>query len=370
MAVAARVVGDAAVAAILAALDMAAESGRAALLDRRHDLELTEAHMPGIGSAPVGSMAMKDVCDLQPWAAHGRQADFGSRPPLDQWCEPVERAGYGPDRRIGDAGVKRRGVELGMAQKRLDHANIDILFEQMRGEAVPQRMWRDALLDPRSLGGGTDGAAELAGGERLDRVAARKQPASPQQQAAPPPLPPPDAQQFEQLRRQHCVTVLAPLAALDAQQHALGIDIADLERDNFGDAQAGAVGGSERRLVLRRCCRAQQEGHFLDAEHRRYPPRIRHDGEPARQIRPVERHREEEAQRRDRAVDARRLHAALRLVQLEETQVFRCRRVGRPADKGRECSDVSHIVAARVLVEAAHGHVFDHARPQWADGPR
>src|SRR6516162_116235 len=70
MAVATRVVGDAAVATILAALDMPAERGRAALLDRRHDLELTQAHMPGIGSAPVGSMAMKDVCDLQPRAAH------------------------------------------------------------------------------------------------------------------------------------------------------------------------------------------------------------------------------------------------------------------------------------------------------------
>ena len=74
MAIAARVVSDAAVAAILAALDMPAERGRAALLDRRHDLELAQAHMPGIGPAPVGPMAMKDVCDLQPRAAHGRPA--------------------------------------------------------------------------------------------------------------------------------------------------------------------------------------------------------------------------------------------------------------------------------------------------------
>jgi hypothetical protein len=66
MAIATRVESDAAVAAILAALDMPAEGGRAALLDRRHHLELSEAHMPGIGAAPVGSMAMKDVCDLQP----------------------------------------------------------------------------------------------------------------------------------------------------------------------------------------------------------------------------------------------------------------------------------------------------------------
>jgi hypothetical protein len=73
--------------------------------------------MPGIGAAPVGSMAAEDVSDLQPRAAHGRPLDFGSRPPLDQRCQPVEWAGYGPDRRIGDAGVKRRGVELGMTQR-------------------------------------------------------------------------------------------------------------------------------------------------------------------------------------------------------------------------------------------------------------
>ena len=74
MAVAARVVRDPAVAAILAALDMAAEGGRAAVLDGRHHLELAKAQMPGIGLAPGGAMAMEDVGDLQPRAAHGRRA--------------------------------------------------------------------------------------------------------------------------------------------------------------------------------------------------------------------------------------------------------------------------------------------------------
>ena len=92
MAVAARVVSDAAVAAIFAALDMPAESGRAALLDRRHHLELTEAHMSRVGSAPLGPMAMEDVRDLQLRAVHGRRLSLGWRPPLDHWCQPVEWA--------------------------------------------------------------------------------------------------------------------------------------------------------------------------------------------------------------------------------------------------------------------------------------
>ena len=44
----------------------------------------------------------------------------GSRPPHRQRCEPVERAGYVADRGIGDASVKGRGVELGMAERTRD----------------------------------------------------------------------------------------------------------------------------------------------------------------------------------------------------------------------------------------------------------
>ena len=73
MAVATRVVGNPAVAAIFAALDVPAEGGRAAALDGRHHLQLAEAEMPGIGFAPGGAMAVEDVCDLQLLAAHGRR---------------------------------------------------------------------------------------------------------------------------------------------------------------------------------------------------------------------------------------------------------------------------------------------------------
>ena|SRR6516162_3360094 len=121
----------------------------------------------------------------------------------------------------------------------------------MRGEAVPQRVWYDALLDPGGLGGGVNGATKLAGRQRLNWIAPRKQPAARQQRAEPPPLPPPLTQQFEQLRRQHGMAILAALALFDPKQHALGVDVADLESDDFRDTQAGAVCGGECGFVLR-----------------------------------------------------------------------------------------------------------------------
>src|SRR5580700_545738 len=65
VAVAAGVVGDAFVRAVLATLDMTAERRGSTGLDRRHDLQLAEAHMAGVGFAPRRPMGAKDVGDLQ-----------------------------------------------------------------------------------------------------------------------------------------------------------------------------------------------------------------------------------------------------------------------------------------------------------------
>ena len=40
-----------------------------------------------------------------------------------------------------------------MTQERLDYANVDALLEKVGGEAVPQRVRQDALVDPCGLGG-------------------------------------------------------------------------------------------------------------------------------------------------------------------------------------------------------------------------
>jgi len=63
--VAAAVIGDAAVAAVLAAFDMAAECGRPASLDRRHHLELGQAHVPGMRRTPGWPVNAKSIGDLE-----------------------------------------------------------------------------------------------------------------------------------------------------------------------------------------------------------------------------------------------------------------------------------------------------------------
>ena len=83
MPVAAGIVGDAFVRAVLAALDMAAERGGPTGLDRRHDLQLGEAHVTGVGLAPRRPMGAKDVGDLRMdrgprHAAAVRRAAFAS----------------------------------------------------------------------------------------------------------------------------------------------------------------------------------------------------------------------------------------------------------------------------------------------------
>ena len=62
--VAAGVVRDAQVRAVFAAFDMTAQRRRSAAFDRRHDLELAEAHMAGMGRTPSRPAVAEDVRHL------------------------------------------------------------------------------------------------------------------------------------------------------------------------------------------------------------------------------------------------------------------------------------------------------------------
>src|ERR1700704_5804908 len=107
MPAAATIVRDLGVRALLAARDMPAESRGAAALDRRHHLQLAEAHMAGIGPAPCRAVVAEDIRNLQRWTRHeeprvrraarpsrpyGRYAPAGSRLPESSWWRRVYRA--------------------------------------------------------------------------------------------------------------------------------------------------------------------------------------------------------------------------------------------------------------------------------------
>ncbi len=120
MPVAARIIGDLRVAAlrVLAARDMAAERCRAAVLDRRHHLELAEADMAGIGLAPRLAMAAEDIRNLQLWSCHPRRALGGRLVFLDmQRREAIERAHDLADGIGGNSGIERRRLEFGVTKR-------------------------------------------------------------------------------------------------------------------------------------------------------------------------------------------------------------------------------------------------------------
>src|SRR3979490_3592902 len=113
--IAAGVIGDLGVRALLAVRDMPAQRRRAAALDRRHHLQLAKAYMAGVGSAPCRSMIAEDIRDLQCRTRHARRALSGRLGLLDLAGDMLQRAYDLPDRLGGDAGIERRGIELGRA---------------------------------------------------------------------------------------------------------------------------------------------------------------------------------------------------------------------------------------------------------------
>src|ERR1700740_2948377 len=107
---------------------------------------------------------------------HERRASGGRLDLLDLAEEMIERAGDVADRIGGNLRVTRRGVELGVSEKHLDDANIDVLLQEMRRKAVPQRVRRYPFIDPSRPRGGMAGAGELTRGERLHRITAPAHP--------------------------------------------------------------------------------------------------------------------------------------------------------------------------------------------------
>lgn len=82
------------------------------------------------------------------------------------------------------------------------------------------------------------------------------------------------AQRLQQPRREHHVAVAAALALIDAQYHALAVDISHLQVRGLGYAQAGGIGGHEDRAVLEAIDARQEMHDFFGAENDRQLERL------------------------------------------------------------------------------------------------
>jgi hypothetical protein len=150
-----------------------------------------------------------------------------------------------------------------MAEQELDASHIGAAFEQVGGEAVPQRMRGDALVDARGPGGFAQHPVNRFARQPCPRPGfgvARKQLRAGRSIGFPV-----LTQGHEHAWTQHHVA-LAGLTFAHPQEHALAVDVAGLEAGDFAHAQPRAVGQHEDGAVLERGGRPEQPRHFAPAQ--------------------------------------------------------------------------------------------------------
>ena len=94
----------------LAAFDMPAQRRRSAGFDRRHDAALSVGQTAGLIDTLGGAVAAEDVRHLDRRPRHRPRS-------ARRLQQNIERARHLADRADGDAGVKRRGVELLVSER-------------------------------------------------------------------------------------------------------------------------------------------------------------------------------------------------------------------------------------------------------------
>ena len=80
---------------------------------------------------------------------------------------------------------------------------------------------------------------------------------------------PPVAQDLQQLRGKHNITIHPPFALFDPDDHALTIDISDLEADSLGNTQSGSVAEGQNRAMLDIPHTSQELQDFFGAQDNR-----------------------------------------------------------------------------------------------------
>src|ERR1017187_1377549 len=237
--------------------------------------------MQGQGmSLPVRrAILSKDVGQLQSWLRQGLRPEFAFAAVAIQVVERADGGGHGVRAHLG---VTRGGLDAAVAEQDLNDTDIRTVFQQVSAKTVAQGVDRHPLAQPsRSRRFPADGL-ERSGVPVAAFAPSREEPILRRDWG---PLSPrvlgaePTAQHFQQAGRKHGISILLAFALPYPDETALGINISDLQGHDFGDAQAGSVGGHQRGAITNGADMLEEFGYFGRAEdYRQFVWHTRHRG--------------------------------------------------------------------------------------------
>jgi hypothetical protein len=125
----------------------------------------------------------------------------------------------------------------------LDVVHVPAGFDQVRGVGVSEGVDAAVLLD---TGAPFRSGVDLLRDGHINRAGAGANGEEPPRRGHRAAV---GAQLLQQSRRERDVAVLAALALLHAQSHAVGVEVGDFEGHHFAHAQPGRVGGGQEDVV-------------------------------------------------------------------------------------------------------------------------
>ena len=180
----------------------------------------------------------------------------------------LERIGRRVEVASREVEIHRRVRQVGVTEQELNRAQVGARFQQMRRVGVPQRVRRDAFVDAGLPRGEAHGLPDHLRGDRAHRHASRGASRERDRSAA--------ASTGSTARSaarsvgtEGNLAIAAALALLDAEHHALAIDVADFELARFAAAQAGAVERQQQRAVIEILRARDQALDLVGTEHDR-----------------------------------------------------------------------------------------------------
>lgn len=165
----------------------------------------------------------------------------------------------------GEMQVDEGVFQPGMSEKDLNSTQVGAGFEKMGSTTMAQAVRGKAFGDAGSLGSLPTGEPDRVGAD--GDVGANSFHGARKQKGGGPHPAPVDAQSLQQLGAQRNLAVAAALALVNADHHALTVDVLYLQPTEFGPACGGGIQGHEQRPVIEIAGRVDQSGYFLRAEH-------------------------------------------------------------------------------------------------------